>query len=94
MRSGYYKALEEAVSKITDYYAYESAFNLLSELREETAMSAEGVNEDFMKEALSHLNITNESRIGRWKTWRSIMGKRNPCAKKEEGMPQFILLKI
>lgn len=43
----------------------ESAFNLLSELREETAMSAEGVNEDFVKEELSHLNITNESRIGR-----------------------------
>ena len=30
----------------------ESAFNLLSELREETAMSAEGVNEDFVKELL------------------------------------------
>ena len=40
----------------------ESAFNLLSELREETATSAEGVNEDFVKEVLSHLNITNESR--------------------------------
>ena len=61
---------------------------------EETAMSAEGVNEDFVKEALSHLKITNETRIGRWKTWRSILGKRNPCAKKEEGMPEFILLKI
>ena len=62
---------------------------------EETAMSAEGVNEDFVKEALSHLNITNESRIGGLTTWKSILGKRNHmCKKREEGMPEIILLKI
>ena len=63
----------------------ESAFNLLSELREETAMSAEGVNEDFVKEVLSHLNITNESRIGRWITWKTILGERNHMCKKRGG---------
>lgn len=63
----------------------ESAFNLLSELREETAMSAEGVNEDFVKEELSHLNITNESRIGRWTTWRTILGERNHMCKERGG---------
>ena len=63
----------------------ESAFNLLSELREETAMSAEGVNEDFVKEELSHLNITNESRIGRWITWKTILGERNHMCKKRGG---------
>lgn len=63
----------------------ESAFNLLSELREETAMSAEGVNEDFVKEVLSHLNITNESRIGRWITWKTILGERNHMCKERGG---------
>ena len=53
------------MSSITNYYTYESPFKFLSELREVTAASAEGVNEDFMKEVLSHLVFTNESRIGR-----------------------------
>ena len=68
---------------------------MLSELREETAMSAEGENEDFVKEVLSHLNVTDEPMIGRWTTWKNILGKRNHSAKKkEEGMPEIILLKI
>lgn len=65
MRNGYYKALKKQYLSDNIIMYIESAFNLLSELREETAMSAEGVNEDFVKEVLSHLNITNESRIGR-----------------------------
>ena len=60
MRNGLYKALKETVFfQITDYYTYESVFKLLSELREETAMSAERVNENFVKEVLSHLNVTD-----------------------------------
>ena len=66
MKNGHYKALKEAVFfQITDYYTCESAFKLLSELGEETAMSAERVNKDFVKEVLSHLNVTDESMIGR-----------------------------
>ena len=61
---------------------------------EETAMSADGVNAEFVKEVLSHLNVTNESRIGRGTTWKSILGKETTCAKKEEDMPEFIHLKI
>ena len=83
------------MSSITNYYTYESPFKFLSELREVAAASAEGVNEDFMKEGLSHLDFANESRISRWTTWESILGKKkNTCAVKEDGMSEIILLKI
>ena len=38
---------------------------MLSELRKDTAMSAERLNEDFAKAVLSQFNVTDESMIGR-----------------------------
>ena len=58
---------------------------MLSELRKDTAMSAERLNEDFVKAVLSQFNVTDESMIGRWTTWKNILGKRNHMCKKKRG---------